>query len=205
MKGKKIVLLAVAAATVASCVAFSACGSAKSEGLYAKYNAHNHTDMTNPVSDTYKLEVFSDGTYILNYESLWALPVVTLVYGRDLTSYGTYTVDESNTEEGAVVYILEMPTRMSLIHMDRSATSLVVDTDRWPEGDPVEGTPAGITYTLNARAETETWETADAFIAAYGRTYKMTCDTTTGAITDIEITNHNGEQIPGDGAVKADA
>lgn len=203
MKKAKIIAVALATAAVASCVALTACsGGATSEGLYAYYNSQNHSDVNNPISYTYKLEVFSDGTYELNYETMWAIPVVDLVYGRDLTSYGTYTVDESNTEEGTAVYVLEMPDRIQFIGNERGAITADIDTARWPQGDEAEGIAPGFTYTLNARAETEVWETADQFIAAYGRAYKITCDLTSGTITKVEITSHNGEQIPGDNAVK---
>ena len=203
MKKAKIIAVALATAAVASCVALTACsGGVKSEGMYAYYNLTNHADAEKPLAYTYKLEVFSDGTYELNYETMWAMPLYTLTFGRDLTSYGKYTIDETNTEEGVTVYVLEMPTRLQLIGNERNSITVDVDTDRWPEGNEAEGVAPGIIYTLNARQETEVWENAADFIAAYGRAYKITCDTTSGSITDVEITSHNGEQIPADAAVK---
>lgn len=202
MKGKKLIAIAAATMALGTSVAVAAgCGAVESKGLYASYYYHNHKELDTPVSYSYKLEVFSDGTYELNYETMWALPVVTLVYGRELTSYGKYTdVTPSDAEEGIAVYKLELPTRMTMIHESRSSVTLAVDTARWPQGDPANDVAPGITYTLNERAETETWETAESFIAAYGRAYTVTCDTTNGSMK-VQV---EGEQIPADGAVKAE-
>ena len=171
----------------------------KSEGLYSQQYVHNHTDMTDPLDYTYTLEIFSDGTYRMNYETRWAIPVVTLVYGRDITAYGEYEVKEENAEEGTITYTLLMPTRITMIHEERSSVSAVVDTDNWPAGDPDNDVAPGFTYTLNARAETEVWEKAEDFIAAYGRSYEVIVDTVIGS---MKVTVVNGEQIPGDAAVK---
>ena len=201
MKSKKLVALMTAvsilATTGVAMVSMSGCG-AKTEAVYAYYAYQNHADAANPVQYAYKLEVMSDGTYVMNYETMWGIPFVTLVYGRDITSYGKLTdVTTADAEEGVKVYKLEMPTRMVLIAEERSAITVNVDTDNWPAGDVENDIPAGITYTLNARAETEIWETAEDFIAAYGREYTVTCDTTTGSMT-VEVV---GTQIPADGAV----
>lgn len=132
---------------------------------------------------------------------LWqAQELFALAYGRDLTAYGTLTVKEENAEEGTITYSLSMPTRLTMIHEERSAVTTVVDTANWPAGNPAEDVAPGFTYTLNARAETETWENAADFIAAYGRTYEIVCDTTNGTMT-VTITSNNGEQIPADAAV----
>ncbi len=175
----------------------------KSEGLYSQQYLHNHTDATDPVSYAYTLEIYSNGTYSMNYETMWAIPQVTLTYGRDITAYGKYEVKEENAEEGTITYTLSLPTRITMITEERSSVTLVVDTDRWPAGDPENEVAAGITYTLNARAETEVWENAEDFIAAYGRSYEVEVDTVTGS---MKVTVLDGEQIPADAAVKpADA
>ncbi|MBP5254456.1 MAG: hypothetical protein J6Z23_03635 [Lachnospiraceae bacterium] len=200
MKKRIISLVLVAVMVLSMGIGMTSCGGAKSIGLYSQQYQHNHTDNADPVSYTYKLEVYSDGTYSLNYESLWGIPVVTLVYGRDLTAYGKYTVKEQNDEEGTITYSLEMPTRMTLIAQERSSVTMVVDTDNWPKGDEAEDIKPGITYTLNARAETEVWENAADFLAAYGRTYDIVCDTTNGTMK-VTVTSNEGKQIPADGAV----
>lgn len=192
---KKVITLALSLIMVFTLVACST----KSEGLYSQQYLHNHTDMADPLDYAYTLEIFSDGTYKMNYETRWAIPVVTLVYGRDITAYGKYEVKEENAEEGTITYTLLMPTRITLIAEERSSVTAVVDTDRWPAGDPDNDVAPGFTYTLNARAETEVWENAEDFIAAYGRSYECVVDTVMGT---MKVTVLNGDQIPGDAAVK---
>lgn len=201
MKNKKLISVVFAILLmVTMCLSLTGCG-AKSVGLYSQQYLHNHTDMKDPVSYAYKLEVFKDGTYIMNYETMWAIPVVTLTYGRDITAYGKYEVKSESPEEGTITYTLSMPTRLSFIHEERSSVSCVVDTARWPEGNAAEEIAPGFTYTLNARAETEVWENAADFIAAYGRSYEVVCDTTKGTMK-VTVISHDGVQIPGDAAVK---
>ena len=200
---KRIVSLVLAAIMLLS-MSLAGCGGTKTVGLYSQQYQHNHTDVADPVSYTYTLEVYSDGTYRLNYETLWGIPVVTLVYGRDLTSYGKYTEKERNDEEGTVTYTLEMPTRMTFIGQERSSVNLVVDTDNWPKGDEAEDVAPGFTFTLNARAETEVWENAADFLANYGRAYEVVCDTVNHTMK-VTVTSHDGQQIPADGAVVAPA
>ncbi len=192
---KKIITLVLPLIMVFALVACAP----KSEGLYSQQYQHNHTDMSDPVSYDYDLEIFSDGTYRMNYETLWGISAVTLVYGRDITAYGKYEVKEENAEEGTITYTLLMPTRITFIHEERSSVTTVIDTDRWPAGDPDNDVAPGFTYTLNARAETEVWEKAEDFIAAYGRSYECVVDTEKGS---MKVTVLNGDQIPSDAAVK---
>ena len=191
-------MLLVVVLALSCCLVMTGCGAPKTTGLYSYQYLHNHADAADPVSYAYTLEVYSDNTYRLNYETMWGMPMYTLVYGRDLTAYGKCSVKEKNEDEGTITYTLEMPTRLTMIHEERSSVSTVVDTDNWPKGDEAEGVAPGITYTLNARAETEVWENAADFIAAYGRTYEIVCDTVTGT---MKVTVTNGEQIPAAAAV----
>jgi hypothetical protein len=92
---------------------------------------------------------------------------------------------------------LDLPTRIQLCVFHRDGTLLTVDTENWPAGDEANDVAAGIEYTLMERADTETWETAEAFLAAYGRAYTVECDTVKGGMT-VTVT---GEQIPLTGAV----
>ena len=198
MKNSKKMLVALCAVLMALSFVLTGCGQKKTVGLYTYLYEHNHTDMEDPISYSYKLELFKDGTYVMNYHTKWALPVVTLVYGRDLTSYGKYTKTAENAEEGTVTYKLELPTRLQLIAEERSSVTAVVDTENWPAGNPAEEVAPGFVYTLNARAETEVWEKAEDFIKAYGRSYEVVCDIVSGT---MKVTV-DGEQIPGDAAVK---
>lgn len=199
-KQKKLISVVCAVVIIMTmCLTMSGCGAPKTVGLYSYQYQHNHKDMEDPISYAYTLEVFKDGTYRMNYETLWALPVVTLTYGRDITAYGKYEVKEQNEEEGTITYTLAMPTRITMIHEERSSVTFVVDTDNWPAGDPENGVNPGLTYAINPRAEVETWENAADFIAAYGRTYECVCDTTIGS---MKVSVTNGDQIPGDAAVK---
>ncbi len=191
---KRILSLALVIVLAASlCLSLTACGGPESVGLYSYQYLHNHKDESDAY--TYTLEVFSDNTYRLNYETMWGIPMVTLVYGRDVTAYGNLTVKEENAEEGTITYLLEMPTRIQLITESRSAVTCVVDTANWPAGNPDEDIPAGISYTINERATTEVYETPEALIAAVGRTYEIVCDTTNGNMT-VTVTSHDGQQIP---------
>lgn len=96
---------------------------------------------------------------------------------------------------------LSMPDRMALVANHRLATLVAVDTAAWPAGDEANGVAPGISYTLYERAETETWETAEEFIAAYGKEYDMQCDGTNGSM--IVSLSSGYTQIPVDGAVVA--
>ena len=94
-----------------------------------------------------------------------------------------------------------VPDRRTLVASHRGATLITADTSIWPAGDEANGVEPGISYTLYERAETETWATAEEFIAAYGKEYDMTCDGTSGAMI-VELSS-GYTQIPVDAAVPA--
>lgn len=196
-KVKKLMITLVAvAAVVFACVSFAACGTPKSEGLYYTAAIQNQG-----VSYSYKLELFDNGTYEMTYDYDWSISAVALTYGRNVTSYGTYTVEAEDAELNTKNVKLAAPTRIQLCVHHRNGVLLTVDTDAWPAGDPDNGIAAGIEYSINERAETETWETVDEFIAAYGKEYTVEIDTSKGAMVVTVV----GEQIPADNAPKKDA
>ncbi len=180
-----VVIAAVITATAAAC---SGSSQATLVGLYYKDGTVNTGS-----GESYTLEVYDDGTYELTYRQSWHLgESLSLTYGRLVTSYGTYEVTAEDETAGTTTYHLAAPDRMQLIAYHRLSTLIIVDTADWPED--------GITYTLYERAETEIWETADEFIAAYGREYDMTWDSI-GYVLNVSVV---GEQIPVDAAVVVD-
>lgn len=187
-KIKVLVVAAIATLTMAIVMAFAGCGAASIEGFYCK-----DTTMNAGNSESYKLELYSDGTYQLTYRQWFAIgPNLGLTYGRDVTSYGDYTVTAEDTEMSQTTVHLNMPERMQLVAFHRKATLVTVDTSAWPEANEAEGIEGGISYTLFERAETETWATAEEFIAAYGKEYDMVCDDAAGGLQVTVV----GTQIP---------
>ena len=196
-KIKVLVVAAIATLTMAIVMAFAGCGAASIEGFYCKDATINSGS-----SESYKLELYNDGTYRLTYRQWFALgPSLGLTYGRDVTSYGDYTVTAEDAEMSQTTVHLNMPERMQLVAFHRNATLVTADTSAWPEANEAEGIEGGISYTLMERAETETWATAEEFIAAYGREYDMVCDDAAGGLQVTVI----GTQIPVTSAVTAPA
>lgn len=192
MKKLKMVIAAclvvLTVGVTATAVACSDSSEASLVGLYYKDGTVNTGS-----GESYTLEVYDDGTYELTYRQTWYLgESLALTYGRLVTSYGTYEVTAEDATAGTTTYHLAMPDRIQLIAYHRLSTLVIVDTADWPDG--------GINYTLYERAETEIWETADEFIAAYGREYDMVWDSIGYALT----VNVVGDQIPVDGAVIVD-
>lgn len=196
-KLKFLIVAAIVALTTAMVVVFSGCGAAGISGLYYQ-DGHNGTG----VSESYRLELYDDGTYQMLYMQEWDMGAgLTLAYGRLVTSYGTYDVTAEDTELQEKTVHLNMPDRMQLVAYHRQSINVAVDTALWPEGDEANGVAPGFSYTLMERAETEVWETAEDFIAAYGREYDVVCsDTDNSAVVTV-----NGEQIPATEAVTAAA
>lgn len=192
-KLKLFIVAAIAVLTTAMVVAFSGCGAAGISGLYYQ-DGHNGTGE----SESYRLELYDDGTYQMLYMQEWDMgDALTLAYGRLVTSYGTYDVTAEDTELQEKTVHLNMPDRMQLVAYHRQSINVAVDTALWPEGDEANGVAPGFSYTLMERAETEVWENAEDFIAAYGREYDVVCsDTDNSAVVTV-----NGEQIPVTAAV----
>ena len=196
-KIKVLVVAAIATLTMAIVMAFAGCGAASIEGFYNYDNT-----VGTGISESYKLELYSDGTYQLTYRQTWDMGAsLSLTYGRDVTSYGDYTVTAEDTELQQLSVHLNMPERMQLVAFHRQKTIITADTAMWPEANEAEGIEGGISYTLMERAETETWATAEEFIAAYGREYDMVCDDAAGGLQVTVI----GTQIPVTSAVTAPA
>lgn len=173
---KKIKLLFVAVlAIITTCIVavFAGCSSASISGVYYK-DGHMNTGN----SESYMLELYSDGTYELLYEQYWHLNGdLALTYGRFVKSYGTFEVTESDADAQTQTVHLNMPDRMSLVAFHRQATLVTVDTAAWPQGDEANGVEPGIRYTLYERAgDEEYWATSEEFIAAYGREYDMSIE-----------------------------
>lgn len=196
-KLKFLIVAAIVALTTAMVVVFSGCGSAAITGVYYKDGTVN-----TGAGESYLLELYSDGTYELTYRQSWHLgPDLGLTYGRFVKSYGEYDVTSEDAELQTSEVHLNVPDRMELVAFHRGATLVTADTSIWPEGDEASGVAPGISYTLYERAETETWETAEDFIAAYGKEYDMTCDGTNGSMI-VELSS-GYTQIPVDAAVPA--
>lgn len=195
---KKIYLILSTLAAVFFMVLAVSCGKkekeVKSEGVYYQINISNKAD-TGALEENYKLELFSDGSYILNYNTRWSVHLAALNYGRDLTSYGTY--ETTATEEGSKTVKLSAPERIQFVWFHRNQTKLVVDTNNWPTYEEDGVVKNGFEYTYFERAETETWENKEDFIKAYGREYSMKLDLATGSM----IVTVNGTQIPSQAAV----
>lgn len=196
-KLKFLIITAIVALTTALVVAFSGCGAAGISGLYYQ-DGHNGTG----VSESYRLELYDDGTYQMLYIQGWDMGAgLTLAYGRLVTSYGTYDVTAEDAEVQEKTVHLNMPDRIQLVAYHRQAINVAVDTAIWPQGDEANGVAPGFQYALMERAETEVWENAEDFIAAYGREYDVVCsDTDNSAVVTV-----NGEQIPATEAVTAAA
>lgn len=194
MKKNKIALAAAALAVSATMLAsMTACGAPKSTGLFYSPN-----ETANGTSEHYKLELFEDGTYEMTYFHRWVFNGLGLTYGRDVVSYGEYTVTATDEDLGTQTVELGTPTRIQMCAFHRNGTLVTVDTANWPEVDADgDGAADPVEYTLYERADTESWESAEAFLAAYGRTYTAECDTVKGSLT-VTV---NGEQIPAMGAV----
>ncbi len=194
-KIKVLVVAAIATLTMAIVMAFAGCGAASIEGFYNYDNT-----VGTGISESYKLELYSDGTYQLTYRQTWDMGAsLSLTYGRDVTSYGDYTVTAEDTELQQLSVHLNMPERMQLVAFHRQKTIITADTAMWPEANEAEGIEGGISYTLMERAETETWATVEEFIAAYGREYDMVCEMGLGNM-QVKVV---GEQIPATSAVPA--
>ena len=194
-KIKVLVVAAIAPLTMAIVMAFAGCGAASIEGFYNYDNT-----VGTGISESYKLELYSDGTYQLTYRQTWDMGAsLSLTYGRDVTSYGDYTVTAEDTELQQLSVHLNMPERMQLVAFHRQKTIITADTAMWPEANEAEGIEGGISYTLMERAETETWATVEEFIAAYGREYDMVCEMGLGNM-QVKVV---GEQIPATSAVPA--
>lgn len=196
-KLKFLIITAIVALTTALVVAFSGCGAAGISGLYYQ-DGHNGTG----VSESYRLELYDDGTYQMLYIQGWDMGAgLTLAYGRLVTSYGTYDVTAEDAEVQEKTVHLNMPDRIQLVAYHRQAINVAVDTAIWPQGDEANGVAPGFQYALMERAETEVWENAEDFIAAYGREYDVVCsDVDNSAVVTV-----NGEQIPATEAVTAAA
>lgn len=198
---KKIGTILASIVMLFVCVCLAACkkeAAVTTVGVYYSATTTNLPENGGTTREIYSLELFSNGTYEMTYSQGWTIQAITLNYGRDVTSYGNYTV--TSDADGVKEVKLDMPTRMQLAVTHRNRTILTVDTANWPTTVNEDGeTVNGIEYTLYERAETETWETVEAFIAAYGRAYTVQCDTTVGGMVVVV----EGTQIPVMAAVTA--
>ncbi len=203
---KLIVAAAVACVTVVACVAFAGCGK-KTElvGMYKEYHTTNHNtskgDMDLGYQHEYTLEVYSDNTYVMEYNAFYAIQQMTGTCSRTVIQYGTYTKADSS-EEGQVVYELSAPTRIIFFAMyggSNSAPTEVTayaDTDNWGKCAPLSE-EGHLIYQLTARSLTEEYETAKQFINTIGRSYKATCQADELHRMTVEVTSHNGKNING--------
>lgn len=205
MRKKLLIALAVLCAAVTACLAFAGCGEEAAEltGTYKYYEVNNHNTALYPEraqSQEYRLDVFSDNTYVMTHQTFWAMASgPDMVCGREMIYFGTYTTE--STSEETVVYNLEKPTRIVFFHQERSNVANFVDTDNWPQ--VTEDSDGYFRYQVSQRAGTEEWATAEDFIAAYYRTYTVTCNTTAGSM-EVAVTSHNGVEIDGYSQVNPD-
>jgi frataxin-like iron-binding protein CyaY len=170
-----------------------------SDGVYYNVKYVNNKD-AGCTNENYLLKLFSDNTYELTYDQSWSIHLVSLNYGRKVISYGTFT--ETANADGIRSVELQKPNRIQLATFHRGQAKFTVDTNNWPSKTDEDGNVVnGIEYTLMERAETETWETKEDFMNAYGRSYKADLDLEKGIMT-ITV---DGTQIPVGAAVKLEA
>lgn len=206
--GKLIVAAALVCATSVVCVAFTGCGNKTTElvGMYKEYATTNHNtslgDMDLGYQHEYTLEVYSDNTYVMEYNAFYCVSQWTGSSNRTVIQYGTYTT-EASSEEGEVVYNLSAPTRIIFFAMcggyNGIPTEVIAyaDTDNWDQSCPVTEEDGNFIYTLTARSLTEEYTSAQQFISTIGRSYKATCQTGECHIMEVEVTSHNGKNING--------
>ncbi|MCM1440022.1 MAG: hypothetical protein NC131_12600 [Roseburia sp.] len=212
---KLIVVAVVASVTVVAGVLFAGCGK-KSElvGMYKEYHTTNHNtskgDMDLGYQHEYTLEVYSDNTYVMEYNAFYAIQQMTGTCNRTVIQYGTYKTAEG-AEEGQVVYELSAPTRIIFFAMyggsNGSPTQVTAyaDTANWDKCYPIAEETGNFTYTLTSRSMIEEYKTAQQFINTIGRSYKATCQSGELHRMTVEVTSHNGKNINGyDNIVVAD-
>ncbi len=205
--GKFLVVAAVACTTIASGVVFGGCGKTEAEliGVYKEYHTTNHNtsggDMDLGYQHEYTLEVYSDNTYVMEYNAFYAIQQMTGTCNRTVIQYGTYTTAES-TEEGSVVYDLSSPSKIIFFAMyggsNGSPTQVTAyaDTANWNKCFPMSE-EGNFEYTLTSRSMIETYTSADSLIKTIGRSYKATCQTNEYHRMTVEVTSHNGKNING--------
>lgn len=204
---KLLVVAAIACSTVVSGVVLGGCNKKSTElvGTYKEYHTTNHNtsdgNMDNGYQHEYTLEVYSDNTYVMEYNAFYAIQQMTGTCNRTVIQYGTYTTAES-TEWGSVVYELSSPSRIIFFAMyggsNGSPTQVTAyaDTANWGKCSPM--TEEGdFEYTLTSRSMIETYKSADSFIKTIGRSYKVTCQTEEFHRMSVEVTSHNGKNING--------
>lgn len=204
---KLIVVAAIACATIIATVAFAGCGSKSAElvGTYKEYHTTSHNTSTGDMSlgyqHEYTLEVYSDNTYVMEYNAFYAISQMTGNCGRTVIQYGTYKTVES-AEEGMVAYELSAPTRIVFFAMyggsNGAPTHVTVyaDTANWDKCSPLDE-EGNLTFQLHSRALTETYTSATQFINTIGRSYKVTCQSGEYHRMSVEVTSHNGNNING--------
>lgn len=212
---KLIVVAAIACITVVACVAFAGCGkTTELVGMYKEYHTTNHNtsngDMDLGYQHEYTLEVYSDNTYVMEYNAFYAIQQMTGTCNRTVIQYGTYTTSETS-EEGQVVYELSAPTRIVFFAMyggsNGSPTQVIAyaDTANWDKCSPISEETGNFTYTLTSRSMIEEYKSAEQFINTIGRSYKATCQSGEFHRMTVEVTSHNGKNINGyDNIIVAD-
>lgn len=145
---------------------------------------YNHT------IETYELELYSDSTYVITYAQTNAFTSLDMTYGRIIKSSGTYTI--SNESEETNTYELAMPTHVTLAAHSRSNIHTYADSANWNEGNAAEGIDPGLNYKLYDYAQLETYETADEFIAHFGKKYTVV---TNNSLDSMVVTVVDGSQV----------
>lgn len=203
-KGKMSVLLFVAVTVFAVlCMALVGCGgAASSTGVYTSVDIvkSGQVDGEDQFSTIYRLEFFDDNTYELTLTHWWILGngQLSLSYGRNVISYGTYSVTGEDVDAGTKNVSVAVPTRVQMTAFHRGKVVASVDSAKWPAGNAEEEIEAGFSYKLYERADVEVWETADAFVKGYGKAYNAVY----GSDGSMTITLADGyEQIPFGNAV----
>jgi len=205
--GKLLVAAVIACATIVASVVIAGCSKKSSElvGMYKEYHTTNHNtsggNMDNGYQHEYTLEVYSDNTYVMEYNAFYAIQQMTGTCERTVISYGTYKTVEG-AEEGQVVYELSKPSRIIFFAMyggsngSPTQVSAYADTDNWDKCSPLSE-DGSFTYQQTPRALVETYTSATQFINTIGRTYKVTCQSGEYHRMSVEVTSHNGKNING--------
>lgn len=146
-------------------------------------------------------KLYADKTYEFQFYYTFGVFNFPFNYGRNITSWGKYTIESEDADLGTKVIKLEMPTAVELVVTHRNATKIIIDSTNWPQVDADEdGNIDPVEYVLMERASTETWENAADFVASYGRAYTLDVNSV-GEITKVTIDSHDGKQIVMNNAV----
>lgn len=148
----------------------------------------------NHTANTYKLELYSDNTYVMTYTQTNAVTMLDLTYGRVITSYGIYSV-ESNENETST-YNLQDPTRVTLAAFSRNNVHTYADTSSWNNGNEAEGIPQGVSYKLYDYGSLEVYETVEQFMAVYAKKYSVKANTNTKNMTEVVVVGSTQVEIP---------